>query len=163
MIKLKHKALITIAGLCWLSIGIFLLSIGLKLIVQKAVSYEMGGLSSHSLLAFFASFSGGFQQAGMVLIAVALFIGYFKSRFVLAKTVRRMVGRIRGLKEPAPVYQLYSPAFYVIIAAMMGLGMLMRVTGISADIRGLVDVAVGSALINGSLLYFKHAFMPQET
>lgn len=160
--KLKHKSLITIAGLCWFLIGIFLLSIGLRLIVQKAVLYEINEVSGHSLIAFFAPLAGGFQQAGMILIALALFIGYFKSRFVLAKTVRRMVTRIRHLEQPAPLYKMYSPAFYAIIAAMMGLGMLMRVTGIATDIRGLIDVAVGSALINGALLYFKHAFMPQS-
>lgn len=162
MMKLKHKSLITIAGLSWLAIGIFLLSMGLRLIVTKASDYEFGGLSDSSLLSFVAPISGGFQQAGMILVAVALFIGYFKSRFVLAKTVKRMVTRIRHLQQPAPVYKLYSLSFYVVIAAMMGLGVLMRTTGIPNDIRGLIDVAVGSALINGSLLYFKNAFSVQS-
>lgn len=161
MLKLKHKTLITIAGLSWLAIGIFLLSLGLKLIVHKAVEHEVVG-SGSSLISLLAPMAGGFQQAGMILVALALFIGYFKSRFVLAKTVRRMVNRIRGLAEPVSLIKLYSPAFYLIIAAMMGLGVLLRVTGIPFDIRGLIDVAVGSALINGALLYFKHAFVPRS-
>ncbi|MEI6531305.1 MAG: hypothetical protein WCN87_00600, partial [Chlamydiota bacterium] len=152
MIKLKHKSLITIAGIVWLCIGGGLLSQGLRLIVDKAAFHEFEGRGSSSLLSFFADFSGGFQQAGMILIAIALFVGYFKSRFVLAKTVRKMVLRIRQLPEPSPVYKIYSGAFYIVIAAMMGLGILMRVTGIPTDFRGLIDVTVGSALINGSLL-----------
>lgn len=162
MLKLKHKTLISLAGLSWLTIGVFLLTFGLKLIVDKAIALELELSSGHSLISLFAPLSGGIQQAGMVLIAVSLFIGYFKSRFVLAKTVRRMVKRIRGFKEPTPLYKLYSPAFYILIATMMGLGVLLRVTDISADIRGLVDVAIGSALINGAVLYFKHAFIPRS-
>jgi len=37
----------------------------------------------------------------------------------------------------------------------MGLGMGIRYFGVPVDVRGLIDVAVGSALINGAMLYFR--------
>ena len=163
MIKLKHKSLITIAGCVWLCIGVGLLSQGVHLIIEKAAFHELEERGGSSLLSFFADYSGGIQQAGMILIAIALFIGYFKSRFVLAKTVRKMVVRIRQLPNPSPLYKIYSLAFYIVIAAMMGLGIIMKVTGIPTDIRGLIDVTVGSALINGALLYFKYAYTSETT
>jgi hypothetical protein len=51
------------------------------------------------------------------------------------------------------------PTYYIaIIASMMFMGMAMRFVPISADIKGIVDVAVGSALINGAMQYFRLAF-----
>jgi hypothetical protein len=154
MFRVKHKILIALAGIVWLIVGASLLTLGLRLITETAIIHQY--VAGHpSLLSVLAPISGGYEQAGMVLIALALALGYFKSRFVLIKTVRRAVARIRSFAEPVPIYKLYSPVFYLLIAFMMGLGMLMRASGIPADIRGVVDVAVGSALINGGVQYFR--------
>jgi hypothetical protein len=39
---------------------------------------------------------------------------------------------------------------------------MFRVLSIPFDIRGGVDVAIGSALINGAMLYFRHMLTPQK-
>ncbi len=147
--------MIGLAGFVWLVVGLGLLTLGLRLIVETALVHQLFPTEGSSLISVVAPVSGGYEQAGMVLVAAALAVGYFKSRFVLAKTVRRAVARIRSFKEPTPIGKLYSPLFYLLIAAMIGLGALMRASGIPNDIRGLVDVAVGSALINGSVQYFR--------
>jgi hypothetical protein len=38
---------------------------------------------------------------------------------------------------------------------MVLLGLVIRFLPIPIDARGLVDVAIGSALINGAMLYFR--------
>jgi hypothetical protein len=85
----------------------------------------------------------------------ALFVGFLKGRFIFTKTVGRITRRIHSLPSPISFRTVYPPAYWILIGSMMGLGMAMKHLPISLDIRGFVDVAVGSALMNGSLLYFR--------
>jgi hypothetical protein len=41
-----------------------------------------------------------------------------------------------------------------LIGAMVGLGVTLRFLPIPVDLRGFIDTAVGSALVNGAMLYF---------
>lgn len=100
---------------------------------------------------------GSTQKAATVLIGVALIIGFIKGRFVLVKTVRRVVGRIATLPSPVRLKSAYSPSYWFLIGGMMLLGMVFRFLPLSIDIRGMIDVAIGSALINGAMLYFRAA------
>ncbi|MDR3623933.1 MAG: hypothetical protein P4L16_02200 [Chlamydiales bacterium] len=156
MLKFKHSTLIVVAGLIWMAVGVYLLNMGLRLISEKALQH-MAEVHPTSLLSYLAAFAGGIQEASVVLIALAMLIGYFKGRYVLAKTVHRMVARIREMPSPVALHRIYGARFYVLIAIMMGLGMLIRFFDTPADIRGAVDVIIGSALVNGALLYFRQA------
>ncbi len=44
---------------------------------------------------------------------------------------------------------------YVIILCMMSLGKIMTFLEVRPDIRGLVDIAVGTALLQGAVQYFR--------
>jgi hypothetical protein len=81
-----------------------------------------------------------------------------KGRFVLSKTVRRVVHRISSLSEPIRFLDVYSAKYFVLIASMILLGMTLRWLSVPSDIRGMIDVAVGSALMNGAMLYFRACF-----
>lgn len=155
MLKFKHVSLIVIAGLVWMVVGIFLMNVGLRLIAEKALTAAMS--EGSSLLHTMASYFGGTQQAAVACIGMALAIGYFKGRFVLAKTVKKMVARIRSLPTPVGLHLIYSFKFYILIAFMIGLGMALKFFSVPEDVRGIVDIAIGAALINGAVLYFRHA------
>lgn len=155
MFKFKHSTLIMIGGSIWMAMGIFLMNMGLRLIAEKSVIVTY--TQESSLIKSLSSVFGGIQEAAVALIGIALAIGYFKGRFVLAKTVAKMVARIRSLKAPVSLHRIYAPKFYLLIAIMMGLGFLFRWLEVPHDIRGVIDVAVGAALINGAVLYFKQA------
>lgn len=157
MLKLKHSGLIVIAGIVWLAVGVFLLNMGLRLIATSALEISQ----EFPLLNWFATLFGGIQQAAIAIIGVSLLVGYFKGRFVLFKTVRRMVNRIRTFKEPVSFHLIYSLKFYILIALMIGLGATIRMLGTPNDVRGMVDVIIGSALINGSIHYFRMAAVPK--
>jgi hypothetical protein len=88
-------------------------------------------------------------------IAGGLLVGFIKGRFVLSKTVRRISDRIASLPQPIRFADVYPKSYWLLLAAMMGVGLLMRF--VPLEWRGLVDVAVGSALINGAMLYFRAA------
>lgn len=155
-LKFKHVTLIVLAGAIWLLMGIYLLNMGLHLISEKAALHFYETHTS-SLLGILAAYFGGIQEAAVALIASAMLIGYFKGKYVLAKTVSRMVKRIREFPEPVALRRIYGVRFYVLIAIMILLGVLIRFLGTPIDIRGAVDVVIGAALINGALLYFRHA------
>lgn len=151
MLKFKHATLITLAGISWMLMGIFLMNVGLRLIAERSL---IGG---GPVLNFLNSLFGGLQEAAVALIGIALVIGYFKGRFVLSKTVKKMVKRITSFSSPVSFHLIYSLKFYLLIACMILLGVLLRYFNVAGDVRGIVDIAVGSALINGAVTYFKEA------
>lgn len=152
MIKLSHATLIVISGLLWSAIGISLMYKGVSL-MAGAVAAE----THQPLLGWVASIAGDKADAATVLLAVALVIGFFKGRFVLAKSVRRVVTRIRSFPNPTQLTNLYSRAYYILLASMMLLGVGMNVLQVPGDVRAVVDLAIGWALVNGALQYFRQA------
>jgi hypothetical protein len=105
---------------------------------------------------------GGKEQAAAALIVVCLFIGFLKGRFVLSKSALRVVTRIRSLPNPAPLTSVYSWQYCLLIGVMILLGMGIRFFGVSDDVRGIVDIAIGSALINGAMHYFRSIYYTER-
>lgn len=155
MFKVSHTVLIVLSGLIWLAIGCFLLPLGLNFIVG-ALLKENFATQSHPILTAMAPFVGGGESAALIWIALALAIGFFKGRFVFGKTVQRSVNRILSLPNPVHLSKIYPWQYYLLLSSMILLGFLVKF--LPLDIRGGVDVIIGSALINGAMLYFRQAF-----
>jgi hypothetical protein len=156
MLKLSHAALITLAGSVWLAIGLFLLPLGLNLTLAavKNPGLEVGHTPMLNQLALF---QGSFESAAITIIAVCLFIGYFKGKYVLAKSVNRVIARIQTFPNPTSISNIFSKSYYLLIGIMICLGIMIRIFHVPNDIRGAIDIAIGAALINGSVLYFQKA------
>lgn len=151
MLKLSHTLLVVISGAIWFGIGVFLLSLGLNLIVDSS-QIEQQIPILRTLEPYF-----GIEQAVLVLIVACLFIGYAKGRFVLGKSARRGVARILTFPNPTSLVNIYSMPYYLLLGGMIALGMSVKYLGLPNDVRGAVDVAIGSALINGAVIYFRLA------
>lgn len=151
--KCKQTTLVTLSGLVWLAVGGWLLTLGLTLLMRGVE--PSNSLAVYPWLEGLAPILGSLEYAAILLIAVGLFIGYFKGRYVLAKSAHRGLAHIRALPPEAPFYQMYATRNYILIGLMMGLGMSIKAFGVPSDIRGFIDVAVGSALIQGSMTYFR--------
>ena len=123
---------IAISGIIWFVVGIGLLTLGFN----------------------FLLFAGTTE---FPIILIALVIGFLKGRFVLLKTVRRVVERILKLEPPVRFSQVYSKGYLALIGSMVLLGMSMKYLGLNPQIRGLVDIAIGSALLSGAFAYFRIA------
>ncbi len=147
---MKHRGWIALSGFVWMGMGILLLYKGLSFI-SHAVVLE------NSLCQRWSHIFGSPSQVGTAILAAGLLIGFLKGRFVFSKTVSRVVQRIVSLSLPIRFSQVYGRSYWILIGGMMGLGMLMRFLPIPLDLRGLIDVAIGSALMNGSMLYFRFA------
>lgn len=153
--RLSHSTLYTISGIVWMAIGVFLLNLGLKLITQGAET-ESFSLDKYSpFFVWLSALFSGVENAIIVLIVLAMIVGFFKGRFVLRKVAMRTYNRVQALENPTSIANLYTKANYIIILGMMMLGMCMRYFNIPNDIRGPIDIAVGIALMQGAVSYFQ--------
>lgn len=153
MLKLSHRALIIISGIVWFVIGFYLLNLGLNLIATADPAAQEG----YPLLNRLASLFGGIAEAGIAVIAVGLLIGYFKGRYVLGKSARKGVERIATFPNPTSLANIYSKKYYILLGSMIALGISIKLFGLPNDVRGMVDIAIGAALINGAVVYFRLA------
>ncbi|MFI0435181.1 MAG: hypothetical protein ACH350_05575 [Parachlamydiaceae bacterium] len=158
MFKVSHATLIFLSGLVWLCVGSVLLPLGLNFIVDTLL-IENHHLP-HPVLSFLIPYTGGLESAALIWIAITLMIGFLKGRAVFSKSVNRSVRYISTLPNPAPLSKIYTPGYYLLLGSMILLGVLMRF--VPLDIRGGVDVAVGCALINGAMLYFRQAWLARQ-
>lgn len=156
MFKFSHTVLISLSGALWLAAGFYLMPLGIRFLVESGST----GAQNLYLLGAFQSFGVSVESASLILIALGLAIGYGKSRAIFAKTVKKGVAHIRSLPEKAPLSAVYTPKYLLLLGVMVLLGLSMKWFSVPLDIRGLVDVAVASALINGSMMYFRNAAEP---
>ncbi len=126
MFKFSYKTLIFLSGSIWFIVGLMLLTRGLFLIYNTAIW----------------------------LMVICLIIGFLKGRFILIKSVRRIIKRITSIKEPVPIYKMYAPSYYLLIGSMIMIGFLFRRLDLAGEVRASFDIIIGFALINGSFLTF---------
>lgn len=157
MLKLRHTTLIIISGLVWFGVGIYLLQLGLNLLLESTRYSSTSPIESYPLISFLMHYSGSIESAMLFLVVISLFIGYLKGRYVLGKSAHKGVQRILAFSNPTSLTNMYSAKYYILLALMIGLGISIKYLGLANDIRGTVDVIIGSALINGAMLYFRLA------
>jgi hypothetical protein len=155
--RIKHATAIALSGLIWFIGGMMLLSKGLNFIVASVRSEQIG-----SLIALLLPLSKTAEQAALFLVVIGLAVGYLKGRMVLTKSVKRVVDRIFSFPSPVRLIDVYNKSYILLILSMVGLGFIIRFLPISVDIRGVIDVAIGSALVKGSLMYFRFAIAAKK-
>lgn len=154
--KLSHAKLIMISGLVWFGIGVYLLQLGLNLLLGGVQNPEIS-TKGYPLLTTLSHYLGSLRTTALILVVFALFVGYIKGRYVLGKSAQRGVDRIRSFANPAPLQHIYSGKYYILLGGMVALGISIKYIGLSNDIRGVIDAIIGSALINGAMIYFRMA------
>lgn len=144
--KLSQSALIFISGALWFAVGLYLLPLGIHFLLDIPQGPLLNNLKAIGLQG---------ENGALVLLVAALALGYFKSRKIFSKTVIKGVAHIRSLPPKAPIWAVYTPKYLALLGTMILLGLSMKWFAVPLDIRGFVDVAVGAALLNGSILYFR--------
>ncbi len=139
------QRLLQIAGLIWVIVGLFLI-------------YRGSGLYNLAVIEQNTS-----KETLIISIILGVVIGILKGKFVLSKTALRNRNRISQLVPPISIHQIFSGAFYGLIAGMMILGFLLR--EFNAYLGGYVVVAsiycgIGMALIAASSVYWKSDQLP---
>lgn len=129
---MKHWFYVNLTGIIWL-IG------GSKLILKGIKLLEISHLNMSSL----------------VLVFLAAVVGTLKNIFVLKKTIKRVIARITSLTIPIAAYKVYDKRFYILVGLMIMISFFMDILRVPCTVRGFVDFAIGFALLQGSLRYFK--------
>lgn len=155
--KLTHSRLLILAGVIWLMVGAYLLPLGLNYLNEAAELAAKGKLTDYPLLSSLQGFISDPQTSVVVLITISLIIGYTKGKMAMGAAVRKTLERLNQAENPAPITHLFTPRYLGLIACMMALGIALSKLGVAWDVRGVIDIAVGSALVNGAMLYFRHA------
>lgn len=161
MLYFRHRTLIVLSGFVWLAVGVMLLSMGIRFLLGSLFGLypDQGGFSLVSSL----TASGVSPEViALSLLSTCLFIGYLKGKMVLSKSVRRQVERILKKPSPVPLHEIYGRGYYFLLGGMILLGVSMRFLPITYDTRGAIDIAIGAALINGALQYFRASLQPRK-
>lgn len=154
MLKASHVTLIVLSGLIWLVVGSVLLFLGLNFLIEGVL--RENAVQFKPILNFLAPYFG-LEQGILALVALCLAIGYMKGRYVLIRSVQKGVEHIISLPAPASISRMYTKKYYVLLSSMIFLGFLAKF--LPLDVRGSIDVIIGSALLYGALLYFRHAML----
>lgn len=81
---------------------------------------------------------------------LAIGVGLVKGKVVLDRTANRVIDRTATLQEPnriKSVFQMFGAKTIALIVLMMTIGLGLRIAGVSYEIRGLIYLAVGAALL----------------
>ncbi|MBW4496490.1 MAG: hypothetical protein KME26_26120 [Oscillatoria princeps RMCB-10] len=95
--------------------------------------------------------------------ALALSAGLLKGKLILDRTAGRVIDRAGTLQEPNPfksVFQMFGARTIALIVAMMTFGIVLRAAGVSFEVRGLIYIAVGMALLWSCRRYWAASFQP---
>lgn len=158
MITLSSVQAIRACGLVWMLGGFSLLRKGLilssELANQGASTNAVSGLYRALLSWLHTS-----ERASIFLIVLGISLGLLKAKAVMSKAASKNAQRLVGLQQVSLI-QIFDPKLWIIIAAMMGLALVMTKIGVPTDWRSVVDIAVGTALIQGASHYFRLARVP---
>lgn len=160
MKQLSHTSLITLSGMIWLVIGAMLMALGVHFIEEVSQHTDVYFKAfHHSPLQILNRWTNDIHQSQTILFATCILIGYLKGKWIFSKTVKKSVMRILALPNPTSLKYLYTLRYYFLLALMIGLGISLKYIPFSPDYRGAIDLAVGAALLKGSLKYFKYAVL----
>ncbi len=154
--NIRRDIAVRLYGVVWLAVGLMLMFKGTPMVVKAATQPQL------PLISLLKPLVGSCEQAAMVLVVSGLLLGFIKGRTVLAKAARKSIERVKGFEVSFPMKKFFSARYVILLGIMMGLGFLLRVLKLPVDVHGLIDVAIGSALIQGAMVYFRSASLVIE-
>lgn len=117
-----------VAGFMWSAIGIFLTLKGVRLLM--------------------------FDDTHIIALVISLAIGCAKAFFVLDKAASRTKSRMLTKGDGACLGGFFSLKTWLVLAAMMFIGRLVRQSGLPTVLKGGILVTVGSALFISSRIFW---------
>ena len=154
--RVTHKSAILFSGAIWMVIGVILLLRGLFYLLA-----EPQGL--FSLVAMMKLIIPNTESCVLFLMGVALLLGTLKGRYILSRTAAKVVHGILMRPTPFELLTVYGWRYYLIIISMISIGVLLRLSPLSQDTKGFIDMTIGAALCCGALVYFRSARLLRET
>jgi hypothetical protein len=97
----------------------------------------------------------GFSLLSPSLLILGCVVGMLKGYFIMKRTALRISNRILEQSLPLSLKTIYPLSYWFLIALMASLGLFFNLLALPPIIRGVIDTAVGTALLFGAIFYFK--------
>ncbi len=88
--------------------------------------------------------------------------GFFLYSFALSKVAQKNIDRIGDLPHRTHAWNFIPMKSYLMIAAMIGMGIMLRNSSLPKELLIIPYTAMGGALILGGVLYLRSFFGPQS-
>jgi len=141
-------------------VGLALLTKGLQLLFLSASL--SGQIKTPLLNIFLYAFTGALLPSLIFLITTGLLFGWIKARFGLIRSIKRTMHRLHLIEGTIKLSKLYRLHDYLLVVGMIALGRLMHWINLPSDLHGFIDITIGSALVNGAMIYFRFALQVKE-
>lgn len=138
-IRLEGQRLFGLAFSLWCLGGFFMSLQGMRFIVNSEASL--------------------WEMLAYGLIGLAL--GFAKARTILKKTALANIDRLMAMSEKVKLIHVYPLRSWIVLTLMLLLGLSLTLFNAPPLLRGMVNLAVGMALL-GSSLYYYHAMNQLE-
>lgn len=99
------------------------------------------------------SASSGFLWT-LILLALGVSVGLAKGRYALEKTARVSAARMASRGDGKCLGGFLSWQSWLLVLGMMAAGYLLRRSGVPKPLLGFLYVAIGTALLRGSRVYW---------
>jgi hypothetical protein len=129
--KASRRTQLLLASLLWTAIGVLLPSLGVVWILQR------------------------YGAVGLLFAAPCVLVGVMKGRYILDGMSSRTIVRVQERDEPSFFAGFFSARSWLLVAAMMATGQILRRTGLPHEWLGFVYVAIGSALLLSSRVLWR--------
>lgn len=139
---IRHHTALLFSGSTWLGIGSWLL--------YRSAYYLSSQINQVSTAFLFLLVIGGIA------------LGVVKGKYVFSKSVSRVALRILRFPSPFPLQKIYTFGYCLLILCMSSIGMCFRFLPLSALLKGFLDTTIGTALVIGSLFYFRFALLSKK-
>lgn len=121
----KTKTLLLLSAALWSGIGFMLLSKGL---------YRLGAVPDYKMVVFLTGAAAGF----------------IKARLMIDRAARRGVERIENLEDGTCLGAVYSLKTWLLVLCMMGMGGILRNSGLPMALLSFIYLTIGVALLTAS-------------
>ncbi|MCB1149217.1 MAG: hypothetical protein KDK48_03550 [Chlamydiia bacterium] len=163
MIEKKKKGMLVAAGILWLGIGLYLTAFGSTLLAAALPQPTPFKMWTHPLLEMLsATLTISREEAAALIVAGCILTGTLKAKYVLSRSVKRGITRIAALPQPASIFRIYDWKYYLLIAVMMTMGLILRKSGLPTDFRAACYLSIGFALVSASKGYFRESLMVRD-
>lgn len=142
---MKKKSAMLLYAISWFAIGGWLFYKGIHFLFYSGLDGPLFKMIAKPV---------GMVEAKLFLLIIGLALGRLKQPLLLRSVVRNQT-RIASLEEPIALKNLFTRSYLVLVLVMMGIGMGMSLFGVPPDIRGMIDIAIGGALIASGKEYLK--------
>ena len=138
-VSTMHRTLKILAVLVWIIGGVMLIRKGGELLVE---AYELNATSAWTWIA----------------VAIGVFLGSLKSKYLFVKSCRKNLTRIDTLEQPK-LWQFYRPKFFLFLTLMIATGVILsRMAHGSYPFLlsvAALDISIATALLSSSVVYWQ--------